>query len=360
MAYESPLWFSLHYLRHHFGYPLAPFHIELFHILQSPEYELIAIMAFRESGKSTIMNTANVLWSILGKPQKRFVIIVSKTQEQAKSHFANVKAELEQNELLKSDFGPFIETKDEWNKLSLELEYHGAKIMSVTREQSVRGLKYGQYRPDLIICDDLEDISTTTDRRESEVLLHRFSTEIVPLGGVKTRVIILGNLLSETSFLMRIKEQITNGELAGIFRAYPLLDAQDSVLWPGKFPDQKSIEKLQKKLSSRTWSREYLLDLIDRPTNTTHDEDDWAQKYEDELQLIAHEYMRNFLKEKERMFQIPLIEPMRRFQILIPSHISEDPVQDERYQQYEKDVRRVAEEYEDELARQLSQKITKH
>ncbi len=217
LAHDHPLWFSLLYLRHHFKYSLAPFHMEMFHIIQQEEYNFIAIMAFRESGKSTIMNTANILWSILGKPEKKFVIIISKTQEQAKNHFLNIKEELERNEPLIDDFGPFAESEDDMKRLSLELTYHGSKIMSVSYEQSIRGLKYGQFRPDLIICDDLEDISSVFERKESNALYERFQNEIIPIGSIGTRIIVLGNLLSENSFIMKLKQDIEDNKIKGIF-----------------------------------------------------------------------------------------------------------------------------------------------
>ena len=121
LAHQDPLWFALLYLTHHFNTPFAPFHMEMFEILKNPQYKIVTMMAFRESGKSTIMNMVNTLWSILGKLEKKFVIIASKTQEQAKNHFSNIKAELQNNSLLIEDFGPFMENKSDWNnKLSLE------------------------------------------------------------------------------------------------------------------------------------------------------------------------------------------------------------------------------------------------
>jgi hypothetical protein len=249
VAFESPLWFGLLYLRDHFRYPFAPFHVEMFELIQQRKHDFIAMMAFRESGKSTIMNMTNALWSILGKPQKKFVIIISKTQEQAKNHFANIKSELKNNPLLKEDFGPFIESKEEWNKTSLDLVYHGSKIMSATGDQSLRGLIHNRYRPDLIICDDLEDTTAKTDRNESKAIYERFKNEIIPAGSNNTRIIVLGNLIHDKSLLMRIKEDIENGTTKGIFRVYPLLDSNGKNLWQEKFCNQKIIEELRKKIS---------------------------------------------------------------------------------------------------------------
>src|SRR3989338_193262 len=258
LAFEHPLWFALIYLPHHFTYPLAPFHIEMFYLLWQNNWNFVVIMAFRESGKSTILNLTNALWSILGKPSKKFVVIISKTQEQAKSHYLNVRDELEKNELLKEDFGPFTENTNDLKRLSLELEYHDAKVMAVTREQSIRGLKFGVHRPDLIIGDDLEDTTSVTNQQESETFYKRFESEIIPAGSVNTRIVILGNLLSENSFMMKLKENITKNKVPGIFRAYPLLDDYGKNLWPDKFFDSM-ISRISSQLSEEAWSKEYLL-----------------------------------------------------------------------------------------------------
>ncbi len=225
------------------------------------------VMAFRESGKSTLMNMAHVLWSILGKPGKKFVVIVSKTQEQAKSHFANIKAELETNELLRADFGPFTENEREWNKLSMDLEYHGSKILSITRDQSIRGLIHGSHRPDLIICDDLEDTfperARTDIMNQTQDLYKRLCDELMTVGSEGTRIVILGNLLSPNSFIMQLKDDIDRGRFDGMFRAYPFMDDRKKVLWPSRFPDAESVQKFRNKFADDTWIREYLLKIVE-------------------------------------------------------------------------------------------------
>lgn len=71
-------------------------------------------MSFRGSAKSTIMTVSYPIWAIIGKLQKKFIVILSQTQYQARLHLANIKAELESNELLKQDLGPFYEVNEEW------------------------------------------------------------------------------------------------------------------------------------------------------------------------------------------------------------------------------------------------------
>jgi hypothetical protein len=289
------------YLRHHFSYPLAPFHMEMFHLIEEPKYELVVVMAFRESGKSTIMNMANILWSILGKPSKKLIIIISKTQEQAKNHFANIKSELENNQLLKEDFGPFTENPNEWNKLSLELEYHGAKIISVTREQSIRGMRHNQYRPDLIICDDMEDFSSTVHASESDTLYDHFRSEIVSVGTSVTRIVVLGNLISESSLIMKLRTEIIKAKNPkSVFRAYPLLDDYGKNLWKARFRDKKSLDKLSDK-SGNMWGREYLLNL-----NIAGKADEGIMQ------------SRKSSKKHSEKLQIPLVKQMEKFIISAP------------------------------------------
>ena len=260
LAYEDPLWFFLIYMRKYMEFPLAPFQKDMFKLLRDSRNKLITIMAFRNSGKSTIMNTTNTLWSILGTRQNKFIVIVGQTQEQAKTHFANIKEELEHNPLLKEDFGPFHGNESVWKKLSLELEYHGSKIVCVSREQSVRGFKYGANRPDLIICDDLEDSFSFEDKKISENMYNRFVSEILPLGNEDTRIIVLGNLISGDSLLVKLKEQIKEKKMNGIFRAYPLLDDNEKIMWLEKFKTMANIGKLKKTISD-----EYFGKIVRRP-----------------------------------------------------------------------------------------------
>ncbi|MFZ1074983.1 MAG: hypothetical protein WAN50_01275 [Minisyncoccia bacterium] len=267
LGHEDPLYFALLYLTHHFKHPLAPMHLEMFDIVKRGEINLAAVMAFRESGKSTILNTVCALWSILCKPERKFVVIVSKTQEQAKNHFTNIKAELERNPWLKEDFGPFTERPEEWSKQSLELEYHGAKILSVTARQSLRGMKHLSHRPDLIIIDDVEDAtSVRDDRSRGDDLYQWYLEEVVPAGTDKTRIIVLGNLLSmvfdekKPDFLvMRLRREILSRRQVGLFRAYPLIDNNGECLWPGKYPTRESLKVLREKVGRGLWQREYLL-----------------------------------------------------------------------------------------------------
>lgn len=258
---KSHFWFFHVFLSEYIKQETALFQREMLSLSEDLENPLLVIMAFRGSGKSTILNLSYVLWSILGVQQKKCVLIVSRTQNQAKNHFLNFKRELETNSLLRRDLGPFHAEDEKWGSLSLYLPAMDARIYAVCREQSIRGIRHGMHRPDLIICDDVEDTISTSEEKEAQTH-HWFMSEVVPAGDERTRIVVLGNLTSKRSLLMRLKEDIDAGRLRGIFKAYPLLDDNDRPLWPERFPNPEAIEKLQKTISDeKIWNREYLLQI---------------------------------------------------------------------------------------------------
>jgi len=134
----------------------------------------------------------------------------------------NIRNELEDNDLLKRDLGPFQEESDEWGSHSLVFSKHGARITVASTDQSIRGLRHNEYRPDLIICDDVEDVQSTKTREGREKTYHWLRGEVLPAGDRTSRLIIVGNLLHEDSLLMRIKEEVNQSRTSGVFKQYPL------------------------------------------------------------------------------------------------------------------------------------------
>lgn len=209
-------------------------------------------------------------------------------------HLTNIKRELESNELLANDLGPFVEQREEWGSTSLYIPKYNARITAISTEQSVRGIRHGQYRPDLIICDDVEDMSSVKTREGRNKTFDWFTGEIIPAGDTYTKRIVVGNLLHEDSLLMRLKERIENDETDGIFREWPIVK-DDKSLWPGKYPDKKSIDTLRRTISNKiAWEREYMLRII--PDEDQVIDARWIQYY-DELpeKSTDNQYINSFV-----------------------------------------------------------------
>ncbi|MEI6042525.1 MAG: hypothetical protein WCQ00_03085 [bacterium] len=264
---ESHEAFCSIYLAHHINYPYAFFHKEMFRMTEKYDEKLNVVMSFRGSGKSTILNLSNVMWAILGKHQKKNVLIVSQSKLQSQAHFQNIKSELEDNELLKQDLGPFKSSTTEWGAYSIELPLYGAKIMCISSLQNIRGLKYKNKRPDLIICDDMEDIVSVQDKNKRNMLYEWFLNEIMSIGDENTNIVVLGNLLNYDSLMIRLKKLMVKNKLRGKYYAYPLLDNKNRILWPQRY-SIKDVEKIRDDLPDiqgndlyRMFDRDYKLNI---------------------------------------------------------------------------------------------------
>ncbi len=205
------------YLSHYMKYETAPFQREMFAITEDERPKVAVIEAFRNSAKTTIMGMSYPIWAILGKQQRKFVVILAQTQAQARQYLANIKSELESNKLLRKDLGPFEEPDDEWRSVSIVLPRYGARITIASIDQSIRGLRHGPHRPDLIICDDLGELTSVRIREPRSRLFDWLMGDIIPLGDVRTRVIVIGTRLHEESLIMRLRKLIGEGKLSGIF-----------------------------------------------------------------------------------------------------------------------------------------------
>lgn len=279
LARKSHFWFFSLYLPHYITCEFAPFHFDIFKLTEE-DIKFAVLVAFRGSAKSTLITLSYAIWSIIGMQQKKFVLIVSQTQAQAKLHLENIKRELEGNDLLKADIGPFESPDDEWGSNSIVIPKFRARIAAVSTEQSIRGIRHEQYRPDLIICDDIEDINSVKTKEGRDRTHTWFNGEIVPVGDRGTKTLVIGNLLHEDSLVMRFKRLIDDQKLTGQFFSYPLLDEKDNILWPAKYPTMDDVENLKKTFSQESaFYREYLLKIIsdeDRLVKT-----EWIKYYDD-------------------------------------------------------------------------------
>jgi predicted phage terminase large subunit-like protein len=259
---KSHEWFFATYFADYMTHASSGLHKNLFQISEDQDLELAVIMAFRGSAKSTIMTMSYPIWAILGVQQKKFVLIASQTQYQARVHLLNIKRELESNELLKNDLGPFVEQREEWGSTSLYIPRFNARITAISTEQSVRGIRHGAFRPDLIIADDVEDSTSVKTKEGRNKTFDWYTGEIIPAGDTYTKRIVVGNLLHEDSMLMRLKERIKRNEIDGVFCEWPIVK-DGKPTWGSKYPDTAAIEKARRSATNRiTWEREYMLNLV--------------------------------------------------------------------------------------------------
>lgn len=283
---ESFYWFFVTYFTIYLKFTLAHFQKEIISLAQ--EQQFLVIVAFRGSAKSTIITLAYVIWCIVTK-RKKYPLILSLNQQRVQQALFNIRQEFEKNILLIQDFGPFYRMNDEWSYSSLFLSYLEARITAISVGEGFRGLRERQFRPDLVISDDIEDVQSASSTEARAKLWQTINSELLPSGDVGTKFIFLGNLVHGESALMRLKKLILDKKLKGIYREYPLYDTDKRILWKEKFETWEDIKKLKRSIpSEEDFLREYLLKIV--PSGNSVIKPEWITYYDPSLPIERKDF----------------------------------------------------------------------
>lgn len=161
----------------------------------------LAYAAPRGGAKSTIISFALPIWVAVYK-KKHYVIIVSDTADQANDFLSSVRAEFEDNDLLINDFGDLVGLV--WTNSDLILKGETVRIQALGAGKKIRGRRYKQWRPDLIVCDDLENDENVVspDQRKKMELWH--SKALSKAGDERTDRIVIGTIMHYDSLLSKL------------------------------------------------------------------------------------------------------------------------------------------------------------
>jgi len=260
---ESHYWFFNYYFSDYVTCPTADFQKQIFALTEDEHIQNLLITAFRGSAKSSIVTLSYVIWSILGRHNKKFPLILGRTQESAQAHLQNIKYQFENNSRLRADLGPFKEELGPWGSKMLSMPNYNAKIATASTGQSIRGIRHNQYRPDLLLADDVEDNDSVKTQENRDDMYRWFTSDVIPAGEQNTRLIFIGTPLHYDSVLMRISRDIESGKIPGKICRFPFLNEQGEPLWKEKFQTVEDVNREHNKVLSETaWQREYLLNLV--------------------------------------------------------------------------------------------------
>ena len=258
LSLQSLAYFASIYFSHYLKGTSPQFHIEIYDYLQDIDVRQLEIIAFRGSAKSTIASLIYPIWCALFK-KKNFIILCSDTHTQAKQIITNLIFELEHNERIQKDFGSMKDPREDWTATNIQLK-NKVRIMSRSRGQKFRGLRHLQYRPDLIVLDDIENIDDVRTKEQRDKTEEWFASDVVPTLDTQVgKLVIIGNMLHNDSIISRLKNKWTESKL-GIVKEYPLINDNGENLWATRYPFEK-VDEL-KKANLRFFQREYLLKII--------------------------------------------------------------------------------------------------
>jgi len=137
------------------------------------------------------------------KLTRRFCLYVSGTEPQAAEHVQAIGTYLEQRGV-KPATGANNQTRA-WSQTKITTA-SGFHIIGVGLEsRSLRGIKRDQYRPDLIILDDLDNVDDTPER-VAKMRSHLVNT-ILPAGSTDVAVLGIQNLVHENGLFAEMANE---------------------------------------------------------------------------------------------------------------------------------------------------------
>ena len=268
--------------------PIPEFHREMWRLCTSLN-PFVAIAAPRGFAKSTAITHSYVLANVLFR-ERHFVLLISGTEAQSILFLNDLKNELKDNNNIHLLFGVPKFLKDAETDIIVEMpDGHRFRVMAKGAEQQLRGAKWAAKRPDLIVCDDIEEDECVINKDRREKFRKWFFGALLPLRSDTGIVRVVGTILHMDSLLERLMPEFQLAERRRIkelvvaplrtstpyrlpwlsvkYRAHS--DDWEHLLWAEKRPREwleAEYEKYKAQGLPEIYSQEYLNIPIDEST----------------------------------------------------------------------------------------------
>lgn len=240
------------------------FHLEGWDLFCSKK-RLVALSAPRGHAKTTGMTVSYGLATLLFR-ERKFMIVVSDTEAQSTLFLGMFKDQLLENPTIAELFGlkrdvenKVVFIKDTETDIIVQFEDgHKFRIIAKGAEQKLRGLNWNGTRPDIILCDDMENDELVMNKDRREKMRRWFFSALLPCLSSEGIIRVVGTILHMDSLLERLMPQpyqktshqeplklwseksVAGGWWSIKYRAH---DSDFSnILWPEKFSKQRLQE----------------------------------------------------------------------------------------------------------------------
>ena len=210
---------------------------------------------------------------------RKFVLALSYTADQAGVHLANLRMELDDNELLRHDFAELAPKRVRGaRQTSTTVVNNGATIMVRGLGAANLGLTARENRPDLIIGDDLEPVEEDYSDEAKLKLQRKLINGVLRMGAPHAVVQLSGTVTRSGSMIHdAVREAKGEGTTASAWvqqhrftpRYYPPILDDGSSLWPARW----SVEQLRAEAAAD--AHDYELNMLNDPGDRMADGSSW-------------------------------------------------------------------------------------
>lgn len=243
---NNELVYGMYFFPHYFRQESPPFHLTIFR--EASRHLFLVVQAPRGSSKSTIITFLKPAHSICFKTS-RFRIIVQNTYAKSAASLENIKKEFKDNKRLRSVFNIVMRKDAEGDTIFRHPDGFETRVLCKGADQlgSVRGERFGAYRPDYIDVDDVED-DEMVKNPERRMELEKQFNEVLNYAGETgvTSIHVIGTILHDDSLLAKMLAPDNYKRFKKLFyRARNIKDGVQVSLWDAKWSvaDLNEMEK---------------------------------------------------------------------------------------------------------------------
>lgn len=230
----------------------APFHIETANFVRKNRNVKAVLKWARGHAKSTHMDIMIPMWLKCQKVREiNVMLLVGKSEENAKTLLGDLQAELQFNQRYIADFGNQYNVGS-WQEGQF-VTADGCAFFARGRGQSPRGLRYRSHRPNYIVIDDLDDDELCGNEARVRKLTDWIKEALFcALDGGRGRFIMVGNLIGKCSVLGNIAA--VDGVHVSQINA---IDKKGNVAWPSKWTIAE-IHSAERFMGYRSFQKEMM------------------------------------------------------------------------------------------------------
>lgn len=203
--------------------PLSEFHNYLTAVVENEQLTGRRKVAGgpRGWGKSTTITEGGTLWIVCRNKylpihkRYKFILIVSDTSGQAEDRLFTIKTVLKENQDIETYFPEVSGEGPMWRK-DMIVTRNDVCIAVAGMTTSIRGIRYKNRRPDLIIIDDPDSIDSVNSPTISADVEERFTRDLLKCGHKHTDIFVVGTVLGKNAL------------------CYKLLNHEDFAAWDGR------------------------------------------------------------------------------------------------------------------------------
>ncbi len=239
---------------------IPKFHKQIYELLFRPGNAALA--APRGHAKTSVTGIIFLIFCIVNKLEK-YIVYVSQNHAKTVQFIDPIRDEFKNNKMLRFIYGDLTPSKardDQGKDREDCFDVGGCRVEAVSFEKNLRGFKYKNIRPTLIIGDDIESDERVLNPELREKDSNKLNKVIIPALDIHGRFKMIGTILHSYS-LLKTKIDLYDGK---IFKACD--EKMENLLWPARFT-KKILTQIKKDIGSVPFQQEYLNDPVDNTSS---------------------------------------------------------------------------------------------